>query len=424
MKTYKVLVGSLLLISGGLAGCAVNPVTGDRQLSLMSAEQELAIGRQHYVPSQQSQGGRYVVDPELNVYINQVAQRLAAQSGRQLPYEVVVLNSHIPNAWALPGGKMAVNRGLLMHLEDEAQLASVLGHEIVHAAASHGATQASRNMLLTAGLTVAGVAAASRESDYAALAVGALGVGAMAWQARYSREHELEADRYGIEYMRAVGYDPMGAVELQQTFVKLSEGRQSNWLDGMFASHPPSQDRVDANRRMAQQHPGGMRNKAAFDRAMTRLRRDKPAYDSYEQALKAAGEKNYTQAMGLVESAIKHQPRENLFWELKGRLLMQEEKEKEAIAAFDRSVQANPEFFRPYVYRGVLHKKQGNSAQAEQDLLASRKLLPTQLGSYYLGELAQEQGRRDEAIGYYQEAVQGGGEIGEAAKGKLATLQK
>ena len=85
------------------------------------------------------QGGAYVVDPELNRYVREVGARLARASDRALPYEFVVLNNSTPNAWALPGGKIAVNRGLLVELDNEAELAAVLGHEIVHAAARHGA---------------------------------------------------------------------------------------------------------------------------------------------------------------------------------------------------------------------------------------------------------------------------------------------
>src|SRR5690625_7652372 len=94
--------------------------------------------------------------------------------------------------------------------------------------------------MLQAGLLAAGVAAATQESQYGALAVGARGIGATAWQARYGRSHELEADSYGVEYMVRAGYDHQGAVELQETFLKFSEGRKPNWLEGLFASHPPS----------------------------------------------------------------------------------------------------------------------------------------------------------------------------------------
>ncbi|WP_347329911.1 M48 family metalloprotease [Marinimicrobium locisalis] len=407
----------------GATACSVNPVTGERELTIMSAEGEIAAGAENYLPSRQAQGGRYVVDPELELYVSNVMEKLAAVSDRPgLPYEIVVLNNDVPNAWALPGGKMAINRGLLMELEDEAQLASVLGHEIVHAAARHSAQQQTQNLLLQVGMVAAGVAASQSDSDYAGLAMGAVGVGATAWQAQYSQSHELEADRYGIEYMAKAGYDPQAAVELQETFVRLSEGQQSGWLEGFLSSHPPSQKRVARNRELASQYNGGERNKAAYQRAIAQLRKDQKAYEHYQKAQKTASEENYSQALGLVEKAIQEQPRENLFWELKGRLLLEQEKEDEALKAFDRAVAANPEFFRPLVYRGVLNKQKGNAQQARSDLKASQDLLPTQLASYHLGELAQQSGDRQSAIDYYKQAAAGGGELGQAAQAKLSQL--
>ena len=122
-----------------VSGCAVNPVTGKKELALYSTEDEIAIGREHYFTAQQSSGGLYKVDTALTGYVARVGRRIAAVSDRPLPYEFVVLNDSSPNAWALPGGKIGINRGLLVELDNEAELAAVLGHEIVHAAARHGA---------------------------------------------------------------------------------------------------------------------------------------------------------------------------------------------------------------------------------------------------------------------------------------------
>ena len=99
-----------------LTACTVNPVTGQSELELVSTAQQIRIGEQQYAPAQQMQGGQYKVDPELSAYVQQVGQRLAAQSPADLPYEFVVLNNSVPNAWALPGGKIAINRGLLVEL--------------------------------------------------------------------------------------------------------------------------------------------------------------------------------------------------------------------------------------------------------------------------------------------------------------------
>lgn len=162
-----------------LTGCSVNPVTGERQLSLIGEGQELAMGAEQYTPTQQTQGGQFYIDPELTLYVNEVGQKLARVSDRpDLPYEFVVLNSSVPNAWALPGGKIAVNRGLLTKFEDEAQLASVLGHEIVHAAARHSVQRMQQGMLISAG--VAGLGFALSDNEWAGLLMGGAAVGGTA----------------------------------------------------------------------------------------------------------------------------------------------------------------------------------------------------------------------------------------------------
>ena len=159
-----------LLTISGLAGCSVNPVTGDREIMLVSSDDDIKMGAQNYAPMQQSQGGPYDVDPDLVQYVQGVGKQLADFSGVNLPYEFIVLNMSVPNAWALPSGKIAINRGLLTELGSEAELAAVLGHEIVHAAARHTAKQMSRGMLMQ-GLVVA-TSVATNDSSYGNLAVG------------------------------------------------------------------------------------------------------------------------------------------------------------------------------------------------------------------------------------------------------------
>ncbi len=415
---------AISVLAWSLTGCVVNPVTGKSQISLMSPEQEVAAGAQNYVPAQQSQGGQYVVDPGLTTYVQKVGKKLAAVSDRpDLPYEFVVLNNDVPNAWAMPGGKLAINRGLLVYLQDEAQLAAVMGHEIVHAAARHGAQQQTQNVLMGAGVLIAGVAIAEKKPEYGALGVGALAVGSQAWQAKYGRDHELQSDEVGMKYMAKAGYDAQAAVELQEIFVKLSQGRNSGFIEGLFASHPPSQERVARNRANAAKYPGGVRNKEAFQRAMAQVTKDQKAYANYQKAQKLAGEKKYIDAMSYVEQSIAQQPKENLFWEMKGQLLLQQDKTSDAVAALDRAVQANPQYFKPYVFRGIAYSQLGKNDMAEKDLLVSQRYLPTQIAAYYLGEVNMAKGNRAQAAQYYQQAAQGGGEIGEAAKGKLGKLQ-
>lgn len=403
--------------------CVVNPVTHRDEFSLVSAQQEIAIGEQNYAPSQQAQGGRYYLDPGVQTYVAEVGRKLAAVSDRpDLPYEFVVLNNTEPNAWALPGGKLAINRGLLIYLEDESQLAAVLAHEIVHAAARHSAAQMTRGTLLGAVTQIAGIA--SQQSGFGELGGMAAQLGSAAWLATYGRGAELEADAYGMEYMVRAGYNPEGAVKLQQTFVKLSEGRQQDIFSQLFASHPPSQERVDANLRRAQDlPPGGVVNARQFQSKIARIRQDEPAYKEHEKALKALNDEKPGIALTHLDKAINLQPKEAQFWELRGHALAMQNNTAEAERAFSAAIERNSDYFRSFLGRGILRFKAGNNAAAKQDLERSLTLLPTAPATFFLGEIALASGDRETAVGYYRQVARDNSELGKAARARLASLQ-
>jgi predicted Zn-dependent protease len=404
-----------------LAGCAVNPVTGKTEFMTVSTEQEIAMGRQNYVPMQQSQGGAYDTDPELTRYVQGVGASVAAHSPVALPYEFVVLNNSVPNAWALPGGKIAINRGLLIELESEAELAAVLGHEVVHAAARHTAQQMSRSMLLQ-GLVLA-TAVASSDSDYGNLAVGSAGVAAQLITMKYGRSAELESDRYGMQYMSAAGYDPQGAVSLQETFVRLSEDRQSDWLSGLFASHPPSQERVEANRATAAGlPPGGRSGTAEFQTAMQKTRAAKPAYDAYDDGRKALSEKRFDEALQLADRAIDRYPAEAHFHALRGDARLMTKKYDMAVTNYSRAIERREAFFYYHLQRGLARQELGQTDSAVVDLERSIELLPTAPAHYALGGIARERGDRTGAIAHYKVVAEAGGEYGQAAKDALVHL--
>ncbi|MBW3568144.1 MAG: M48 family metalloprotease [Proteobacteria bacterium] len=423
MKTrFGIAVGiSTALAFLIVAACVQNPVTGERNLGLVSEAQELQLGQENYVPTQQMQGGEYTVDPELGRYVNSVGQKLAAAAKRDLPYEFVVINNDVPNAWALPGGKMAVNRGLLVELDSEAELAAVLGHEIVHADARHTAQTLERGMLLQLGVLAAGVAAS--DSEYGDLAVGAGMVGAQIINSKYGREAELEADRYGMQYMAEAGYNPEAAVSLQETFVRLSEGRNPNWLEGLFASHPPSQERVERNRAYLADLPdSGTLGRETYQQKTAHIRKVKPAYESYNEGVKALSEGNIALAEQKAREAIRVEPREGKFHGLLGQSAMHQEQNQAALQHFDKAIELNPQYFEHYVYRGALRQQAGNLAGARQDLEQSNQLLPTAIAHEMLGDIAAQQGRRNDAAQHYQVAAQSQSAVGQRAAEKLRRL--
>ncbi len=414
----RLTIAALLVF---ITGCSVNPVTGRSEIVFISEAEEIQLGQQNYVPTQQSQGGEYDVDPELTAYVQGVGDRLSRHAARDLPYEFVVLNNSVPNAWALPGGKIAINRGLLTELNSEAELAAVLGHEIVHSDARHSAQQMTRG-LLTQVLVVA-TAVATSDSDYGDLAVGGAAIGGQLITSRYGRQAELESDRYGMEYMAAAGYDPQGAVALQETFVRLSEGRRTDWLSGLFATHPPSPERVEANRQTAAAlPPGGRIGTDEYQRAMRRTMELKPAYDAYDEGRAALANDDVNGALSLANQALDLYQGEAHFHALRGDVRLMEDNYDWAITNYTRAIDRRDDFFYYYLQRGLAEREQGRNDAAVRDLERSNELLPTAPAYYTLGIIAEERGDLDTAIANYRSLAQAGGEIGQAAATRAARL--
>lgn len=223
-----------------LAACATNPVTGGSDFVLMSEEQEISLGRK-YSAEIVKQMPVYE-DPQLADLVQRVGEQLASHSHRpELYYRFTVLDSTTVNAFALPGGYIYITRGMLAYLNSEAELAAVLGHEIGHVTARHSVRQQSTATitdLLGAVISVStGIQGIDTLTDIAGTAV----------VRGYGREHELEADRLGAEYLAKSGYDPeamlevVGVLKNQETFeasIAKQEGREPNVYHGLFSTHP------------------------------------------------------------------------------------------------------------------------------------------------------------------------------------------
>ncbi len=411
----------LAAVLATLSACAVNPVTGKSQLVGMSQEQEIEIGEENYAPMQQAEGGEYDIDPELTAYVQEVGNKLAAVSDRPLPYEFVVLNNPVPNAWALPGGKIALNRGLLTELNSESELAAVLGHEIVHAAAGHTSQRQGRTTILQSILV--GATIVTSGTKYGDIAAGGANIGAQLITQRYGQGAELESDKYGMKYMSLAGYDPQGAVDLQKTFVRLSEGKKSDWLSGMFASHPPSQKRVDANiATAAGLPPGGEVGTERFAAAMKKTMRVKPAYDLSEEGRKFLSDGDAEKAIKKANAAIALFPEEAHFYALRGDARLLNEEYNMAVTNYDSAIRRRDSFFYYYLQRGRAEEELQDYAEATADLEKSNTLLPTSVAYFSLGRIAAAQGDTDAAIEHFGKIAGGEGDVAVAATTELAKL--
>ncbi len=399
----------------------VNPVTGERELGWVTPSQEIALGEQHYSPSQQMQGGAYRTDPDLTRYVDGVGRRIAAKSSVKLPYEFVVLNNSVPNAWALPGGKIAINRGLLLELGNEAELAAVLGHEVVHAAARHGAQAMERGLLLQGAMLAAAIGASG--SDYAGLALGAGQVGAALITTKYGRDAEREADFYGTRWMKLAGYDPAAAVTLQETFVRLSKSRRSDWLSGLFSSHPPSEERVANNRALvAEIGAGGDLGESRFRSATAQLRAAKPAYDAMDAGRKALADGDLASAERKAQAALDMEPNEARFHGFRGDVRLQQKKYADAITNYDRAMARDDSYFAYPLGRGLARLQSGERNAAKVDLERSVALLPTAPAYEALGRIAEGNGDLERALAYYEAAGKSDGAEGLAARSRYLAL--
>jgi len=248
LETMKTFFAGLVA-AGLLTACAQNPVTGRSDFVLMDESRELAIGRQAH-DEILKEYGRYE-DPGLQNYVQQVGERLAVRSHRaDLVYRFTVLDSEEVNAFALPGGYIYITRGMLAMLNSEAELAAVLGHEVGHVTARHSVRQYTAQQAAGLGYTIGAILlpelrTAGAQNVYS-LFGGALIRG-------YGREHELEADGLGAEYLARAGYDPNAMLQVirilkaQETFElerARKEGREPNVYHGLFSTHPDSDTRL------------------------------------------------------------------------------------------------------------------------------------------------------------------------------------
>jgi len=226
-----------------LGGCAVNPVTGKRELMLMSVEQEIALGKQSHAEICASYG--VYSDKNLQTWFTQKGTAMARVTPRQnLPYTFTVLDSPVVNAFAVPGGYVYITRGIMGYFNDEAEFAGVLGHELGHVEARHSASQYSKLQVTNLAIN-AGSILSETFSRYASL----VSVGSTLMFLKFSRDDERLADRLGVEYSSKVGYD---ATRMSDFFVTLERMQPSDGsLPAWASTHPDPGDRIVATKKMA-----------------------------------------------------------------------------------------------------------------------------------------------------------------------------
>lgn len=242
-KWWTVLGQGLLLVMV-LVGCATEPVTGRKQLILLTPSQEMQMGLSAF--DQLKRDVPISRDPAANALVQKVGKRIAAVA--DLPnasWEFVVFESNEANAFCLPGGKVGVYTGILPITSDEAGMATVIGHEVAHAAAHHGAERVSRAMMIQTGGSLVSSYLGSKSSQSQAIFNSAFGIGAQVGLVLpHSREQEARADEIGLIYMARAGYNPESAIAFWQRFADFNKRMGNNTLL-FLRTHPLDEKRIE-----------------------------------------------------------------------------------------------------------------------------------------------------------------------------------
>lgn len=388
-------ISSFLIFN--LISCAVNPVTGEKEFMLVTEDEEISLGREFYpnILWGEEGGGGIYKDRELEGYLEGIIKRIHSVSHRpNLPVDFVIQNSSVPNAWAIPG-HVAITRGLLVGIENEAQFAFVMGHEMGHVAARHTAKRLSYGILQALGIGIASVfVKEGKEGQELLLGLGVIGSSLLLL--KYDRGQELQADRLGVLYMARSGYDPNEAITAHNNLEKaikdylsrLGKSREESILGDLLSTHPRTQVRLDEVRSMIQtlepyRIQGDGKFGSPFIAKTARIREIQKAYIKYDDATRAFRENNIRKAEEDLSQAISINQDQAPFWSLSGMIYLKQRRYDEAEKAFKTALQKDPEYQPAYHGLGLRHYLEENYRGAIGYFEKSLKLYPHHPGSNY-----------------------------------------
>jgi predicted Zn-dependent protease len=385
------------------SGCATSPVGGGAILVGMNEDEEKAVD-QKVAPQQFSQDLGAVQDAPINQYLSEIGHRLDAKSHRpQMPYSYRVLNANYVNAYTFPGGAMGVTRGILVDLDNEAELAALLGHELGHVNARHAARRQGQAMVTQVAMT--GVNIIGSVAGVGGLTDIGTQLGASVLLSSYSRDNEREADALGQEYMVRAGYPASGMVGLQQLLVD-QEKESPGMLKTMFSTHPMSSERRDTAKDMAASKyaasDGRDKGRERFMDSTASLRRLKPTIAACQKGEVAMARKDFGKAEESFRTATKATPGDYAANLLMARCLSAQDKDASALEYAQVASNIYPQEAQAQKLVGVLALARKEPATAYEHLDRYDRLIPGDAGVTFLKGVSLEgMGRKQEAASHY-----------------------
>jgi predicted Zn-dependent protease len=411
-----------------LSGCAAHPVTGERVLVGLSEQEEINIDRRQS-PHQFSSDYGAVQDEPLNRYLADLNGRIAGRSHRpNLPYSCRALNANYVNAYTFPAGSIGITRGILLEMDNEAQLAGLLGHELGHVNARHSAQSVGQAMVASAVLTGIGIAASAsdRTSDWApVIAIGGQ-LGASVLLASYSRDNEREADSLGMAYMTGAGYPASGMSELMGVLVRESR-EKPGLLETMFSSHPMSEERLATMNREAMGRYLASANAPVYrERYMdqtARLRQLRPAITEQQAGERAMASKRLPEAQQAFASALTRAPDDYTGLCLMAKCQIAQNRRSEAQAYLAQARRVYPTEGQAMQLSGINLLGQKRFAESQQELARYAQALPGDPNTDFLLALSHEGMQNRVAAAQYYRRYLGSVQQGDAARHAASRLK-
>ncbi|QJB55584.1 M48 family metalloprotease [Pseudodesulfovibrio sp. zrk46] len=398
--------GGMTALGVALGGCAKNPVTGRSQFMLVSEEQEIAMDKQAS-PHQLSNDYGAVQEEALNEYVTSVGARLAKTSHRpDMPYSFRVVNANYVNAYAFPGGTIAATRGIMLELDNEAELAGLIGHEVGHVNARHTASRMSNQQAVTILAGVGGAAVgAIYGNEWGALAGGLAGIGTGLLLASYSRDDERQADALGMEYMTKAEYNPDGMVGLMD-MLNDQHDREPSTMEVMFSTHPMSSERLATAKKAAYtQYASASEYRVYRERYMDNtasLRKIAPAIEDLQDAEKLMAQKKYDEAEGKCQSALKVAPNDYAALMIMSKCQVAKANYAGAVPYATKAREVYPSEGQAMQFNGLLMVRNKNYAAAFDNFNAYDQQLPgNPYTAFYKGYSAENMGDRRTAAENY-----------------------
>jgi predicted Zn-dependent protease len=387
-------------------------VTGEREFMLVSEEQEFALGREAAPNLNWSYGGKYR-DAELESYLTTLVERIWDVSERpNVPLKFAIQNTSLPNAFAVPG-YVAITRGLLVELQNEAQFVSVMGHEAGHVMARHTAKRVSLSQAQSVGILAGSVLLQGQKGGDALLTLGALGSSLLLL--KYDRGQELQADKLGVKYMARLGYDPKEAlnshrqveIAIDKYMKRLGKERKDEtFLDEILSTHPRSEVRKDEIEEMIRELPpyiiiGDGKGTETFNSKLRSIRETNRAYIIFDEAERALRKNKIDEAKDKLAKAMEINREQAPFYNLWGNIHIKEKKYSEAEQMYHRALSIDYEY-QPSLYGlGMVYFLRDDFGRAIQYLKMSLKLYPEHYGSHFvLGRSYMGQGRYRNALNH------------------------